>query len=263
MLLIDHQPPKTSRASRYSAFAIVILIHLLLLALLALQRAGVFPPMLRPIEVQLIPGGGGGEPAAAADSAAPRAALPSSLHAPENPQPHPEPLIAPPAPAPQELAPVLTPGTPDAAASQADHALSATGSGAQAGQGGGAGSGIGTGTGDGTGSGSGSGTGSGAVLVRGPAGATITQNVSPQALAALPGSWAVLRCRIRLSQRLENCRVLRQHPEGPEVRRAALTRAGEFRFRPPRTARGYRDRTSITIGISFPPPEPAAPAETR
>lgn len=263
MHVIDHQPPRASRRSRYAAFALVAAIHLLLLALLALQRAGVFPPVLPPIEVLLVPGGGGdGRPSSnAADAAAARQAAPSSLHVPPTPQPYPDTLVAPPQAAPQELAPVLTPGTPDAPAGPAGAAPVLAGTGAS--QGGGSGAGSGAGTGDGAGGGVGDGVGSDVVLIRGPAGATITRNVSPGAMEALPGPWVVMRCRV--TDRLEDCRILRQHPGGAEVRLAALARAAEFRFRPARagrTVRGQAPRIYKTFGIGL-PPETGAPSAPR
>lgn len=263
MLLIDHQPPRTSRTSRYTAFAIVVLLHLLLLALLALQRAGVFPPMLPPIEVQLIPGGGGGGQAAVTtDSPRPRAALPSSVHVPPKPEPYPDTLAAPPEPAPQELVPTLSPGTPDAAQSES----SAISAGAHAGAGSGGGSGNGVGAGNGSGVGAGSGPGRGGdqlVLIRGPVGAVISQDVSPGRLAALPGSYAVLRCTVLPMGVVRNCRVIRESPAGAGVGRAAEARAEEFRFRPMRQLGRSRGQGVVrTFAIAF-PPEPATPAEAR
>ncbi|WP_331033491.1 energy transducer TonB [Brevundimonas sp.] len=117
--------------------------------------------------------------------------------------------------------------------------------------------GEGTGAGDGVGEalGSGSGRGTGPVLVRGPRGVVMTANVSPASLAALPGSYAVLQCYIRVGRdRLEDCRVKVEHPADSGVGRAALQKAEEFRYRPPSRIGRSRDRFRQTIAVAFPAP---------
>lgn len=259
-MIRDSQPPTISPTRRATLFLLVALVHLLLLYWLAMVRAAspAGLPDLPPLEVQLFRAGGGGAPAQAAEDAptTPRASLgASALHTPPDPAPWPETLAAPPVPAPPEplvtfaAGPELAPPVPGLVTTSAGTA------GAEGGAAGGSGNGRGGGVGSGDGPGAGSGRGgSGAVLIRGPAGATITRDVSPASLASLPGPFAVLRCEIRLNQKLDRCRVLREHPEGSGAGQAALARAEEFRFRPPARAGRFRDRHRVTVGIALPPP---------
>lgn len=115
---------------------------------------------------------------------------------------------------------------------------------------------AGEGTGDGSGSGSGAG-GGGAVLIQGPVGAIITQDVPSADLAQAGQTHVVLRCRIRANQQLEDCRVIGEHPRPSGYRRAALLRSREFRFRE-HGRRPFGGRW-ITVAIAFPARE-AGPA---
>lgn len=121
--------------------------------------------------------------------------------------------------------------------------------------------GAGTGDGDGVGAaeGPGSGGGSAAVLIAGPAEAIITRDVQSASLVSADRSHVVLRCRIRLSQRLEGCRVVGEHPQPSGYRQAALWRAREFRFRPETRAGRPIDGRPVVVAIAFPSPE-AQPA---
>lgn len=267
-MIHDHQPPRIEPSTRAGIFLLVVLLHLLLLYWLAMIRAAPLPdaPLFPPFEVQLFPPGGGGSPArdAEASPTPPEvSSAPSAVHVPPVTAPWPDTVPAPPEPAPQDTAIGFGATADDILALSvettrtANDAQEGVGD-AEGGLGGGQGGGAGSGQGSGDGAGRG-GRGSGAVLIRGPAGASISQNVSPQALAALPGSYAVLRCQIRLTQRLEQCRVRREYPQGSGVGQAALARAAEFRFRPPRTGSRFRDRHRITIAIAFPPEAEEAP----
>ena len=247
------------------AIAVLItLMHLLIVYWLAIARGSVPAPelMVPAIDVTLFEfGGGGGSPAGDQDSAEPTPlATPSSaVHVPLEPRPWDDQPQAPATAAAQEL--IVTAGstTLDGQTSaQAERAPitsadTLTGS-AGLGSGAGGGSGDGSGTGFGPGSGPGIGRGTGAILIRGPAGATISQNVSESSLAGMKGGYGVLRCAIRLDQRLGNCRVLREYPAGSGHGRLALARAEEFRFRPPYRAGRFRGNHRITVAIAFPPP---------
>ena len=121
--------------------------------------------------------------------------------------------------------------------------------------------GDGTGQGDGVGEGDGAcaGRGTGPVLLSGPKGAVMTANVSSASLAALPGSYAVLQCYIRVGRdRLEDCRVQDEHPAGEGVGRAAIQRAGEFRYKAPSRIGRFGGRHRQVIAVAFPPVQPPA-----
>ena len=122
-------------------------------------------------------------------------------------------------------------------------------------------SGAGTGMGDGIGAGEGPGAGGGsaAVLIAGPAGAVITRDVESASLVRADRSHVVLRCRIRLNQRLDGCRIIGEHPRPSGHRQAALWRAREFRFRPEMRAGRAVDGGPIVVAIGFPPPPEPEP----
>ncbi|WP_428149016.1 hypothetical protein [Brevundimonas sp.] len=122
-------------------------------------------------------------------------------------------------------------------------------------------SGAGTGVGDGIGAGErpGAGGGSAAVLVAGPALAIITRDVESASLVRADRSHVVLRCRIRLTQRLDRCRIIGEHPRPSGHRQAALWRAREFRFRPEVRAGRAVDGRPVVVAIAFPPPQDAEP----
>lgn len=110
--------------------------------------------------------------------------------------------------------------------------------------------GVGDGAGDGSGAGPGAG-GGGVVLIQGPAGAIITQDVQPADLAQAGQIHVILRCRIRANQQLEDCRVVGEHPRPSGYRRAALERSREFRFRQ-HGRRPFGGRW-VVVAIAFPP----------
>lgn len=122
-------------------------------------------------------------------------------------------------------------------------------------------SGAETGVGDGIGAGEGPGAGGGsaAVLIAGPAGAIITRDVESASLIRADRSHVVLRCRIRLNQRLDGCRIVGEHPRPSGHRQAALWRAREFRFRPEMRAGRAVDGGPIVVAIAFPSPPEAEP----
>lgn len=163
------------------------------------------PPPLEPSPVQ-----GGGAPAA-----------PSRVHLTPDPPTIPPELVAPlvPAPVPDPVvvgvAPIASP-TPGM------------------GQGG-EGTGTGGGRGDGDGPGSG---GTGPLILRGPTQSEILGIVPPGARAARRAGRASVNCLIRLDQRLDDCRVVSETPEGMGFGQAGIRAAAYFRYRPPMTAGG-------------------------
>lgn len=257
MAFCEHQPPRIARSKRAGIVVLVLLLHLLLLYLMALSRGVSLPqpPPFPAIDVVLFRPGGGGSPATAQTAAARTDDVRSpsaSVHVPTKVLPWPETLDAPPEPAEPNLlvgagsSLVFAPSpteTVDASAAPATGASAGTG-----GAGGGVGGGVGTGV--GSGSGPGRGGNGGVVLIRAPAGASISRDVSPAALAALPGAYGVLRCQIRLNQRLDRCQILREYPQG--AGKIALERSKEFRFRPPTRIGRFRDRHRITVAVAFP-----------
>lgn len=252
MAVCTHQPPKLEPSKRAAIVVFVVILHLALLWWLALMRgADPAPPSFLPImDIQLFRSGGSGAEA----EAEPRTRVdtpsaPSSIHVPDEILRWPDTPPTPPEPSPQ----ALLIGAGDAPAPLTMVQPTETTAAEGGGTGGVDGAGAGSGSGDGVGSGSGRGGATGAVLIRAPRGATISRNISPEALAALPGSWAVLRCQIRLTGRLDSCRVLAEHPAGSGVRQRALDHVSEFRFRPPTRVGRARDRTRITVAIAFPP----------
>lgn len=243
---------------------LVLLLHLLFFYWLSFFRAGSDPTALMPpINVTFFPmGGGGGAPAEEAPDARRTAAgapAASNLHVPPDAQPWWDP---PPAPLePASAADAVIPGQPENHPAPGAAAPAESPSGAQTasgGRSGGVGGGTGTGRGPGVGSGSSPGRGdsSGLVLIRGPVGATITRDVSPVSLAALPGQYAVLRCYVMLNGEVSSCRVLRESPTGGGVGRAAVAKAEDFRFRPPNRV-GRTSRYPVTLAIAFPAPDVA------
>lgn len=261
MVMDDHPPLRIEPSRRTAIFVVVLLLHLLLFYWLAMSRSPASPPVAVPVfDITLFrpTGGGGGAPREPQPAATISERQASAVHVPVDPTDWHDLPPAPAEPAPptptfetgaatQPTLAVSAEPEPaaDTAAAQADPGLAGTG------RGGGAGSGVGAGT--GAGSGRGRGSGAGVVLIRAPAGATVTQDVSMTHLAGLAGGYGVLRCRIRLSQRLEGCRVLREYPVGSGLGRLAQQRAGEFRFRPPQRNGRFRDEVPITVAIAFPP----------
>lgn len=124
--------------------------------------------------------------------------------------------------------------------------------------------GIGDGLGAGLGSGNGAGDGgrSGPTLIQGPAHSVISESVSRAALYDNSGAHVVLRCQLRISERLERCRVVGEHPRPSGFRREALARAREFRIKPPTRNGLALDRHTMTVALAFPLPkeEPDQPS---
>jgi protein TonB len=182
------------------------------------------PPstLSRPAEPQRTPGGG--NPAA-----------PSRVHVLPKPAARLPEVIAPPVPAPE---PTLVVGAGPAAGPAAGMGLG------------------GEGTGTGKGRGSGSGPGSGGTrwrLVAGASSADI-QRVYPRAAqrARISGN-VLLSCRIRLDGRLDNCRVVRESPEGQGFGEAALATVVRFRAAPPTEGGRPVENAEATFGVLFGP----------
>jgi protein TonB len=163
------------------------------------------PPPLTPSVVQ-----GGGAPAA-----------PSRVHLTPTPPTIPPELVAPPTPAPVPD-PILVGAAPIASPTPG------------MGQGG-EGTGTGGGRGDGDGPGSG---GTGPMILRGATQGEILSIVPPEARAARRAGRASVNCVIRLDQRLDDCRVVSETPEGLGFGQAGLRAAAFFRYRPPMNAAG-------------------------
>lgn len=114
------------------------------------------------------------------------------------------------------------------------------------------------GSGDGRGAGVGDGDGGGGrtapILIQGPANAAISEAVSRTSLYDSTGAHVVLRCQLRLTERLERCRVVGEHPRPSGYRREALARVREFRIKPPTSSGRALDRQAMTIALAFPAP---------
>lgn len=225
---------------RLAIGAAVAALHVAALIWLGLSVAPVLPevtaqafdvvlmrPAIRPAPDNETPVSGGGA-----------ASAPSTVHLPPEPRLDAVELTAPVEPAPLQplvlgVAPLISPSNS---------------------------AGAGTGAGDGVGAGEGPGSGGGAaILIAGPAGAIITRDIESASLMRADRSHVVLRCRIRLNQRLDGCRVIGEHPRPSGHRQAALWRVREFRFRP--ETRGGRpiDGRPVVVAIAFPTSE-AQPA---
>ena len=228
---------------RFAIGAAVTALHLGALIWLGISVVPVLPevttqaldvvlmrPSPRPMDESPVMGGG-------------RPSAPSAVHAPPDPRPEAVELTAPAEPAPlQPLALGLAPFV---------NSTPSTGDG---------GEGTGSGGGSGSGEGAGAGGGMAAVLIQGPAGAIVTRDVESASLVSAGRSHVVMRCRIRVSQRLDNCRIIGEHPRPSGYRDAAYRRVREFRFRPPERAGRVIDGRPIVVAIAFPPPPEPAPA---
>lgn len=110
----------------------------------------------------------------------------------------------------------------------------------------------GAGTGTGTGDGDGPGVGGRAQFVRGPSQRDIIARYPPAARAARMDGQVSLSCRVRLDQRLEACRVVRETPPGQGFGGAAVEIAeSAFRFRPPVRDGRPVDGATVVVGIAF------------
>jgi len=261
MLVIDHQPPRTSRGSRYTAFLIVVILHLLAFLWLALERAGAFPPEIPAIEVMLFPGGGGGQPDAAAQTteASARQATPSSVHVPLDSAPQPDSLTAPVEPAPQTLIPPLNPGLETAVQPEAAPSGALQGAaGAQSGEGGGVGTGSGAGSGDAVGAGD-----SPSRWVRTLTPAERDAHYPRDAAYRRLSGRVVLNCVTYASTRIERCRVRSESPGGQGFGMAALQAVRLMRRQPPTVNGRVKSSHREDIIIFFTPPPQAETQPTR
>ena len=180
------------------------------------------PPPPEPTIEPLTPDPGGGAPAA-----------PSVVRPALKPVERPE-IIAPPVPAPVQplvigIAPTAFP-TP--------------------GQGqGGVGEGTGTGVGDGDGPGRG---GTPPLIVRGASPREILSVVPPEARQARQSGRAAVNCVILADQRLDDCRIVSETPQGYRFGEAGLRAATFFRYRPPMSASGRPlEGQRVTINVMF------------
>lgn len=235
---------------RVEIWLVVAALHLAVLIWLGLSVAPILPDMTtRAVDIMLVKSPALSPiPSEKEMSAGEAPAAPSRIHTPPTPRPEVVELTA-----PQTLAPIqpLVLGVsslPSPAASGA----------------GGAGTGDGSGTGPDAGEGGDEGGGGrGAELIQGPVDAVITRDVQSGTLTEAGVNHVVLRCRIRLSRRLENCRVIGEHPRPSGFRTVALSRAREFRFRPPERGGRRIDRAPITVAIAFPAPSDSDPDADR
>ncbi|MDP3801645.1 energy transducer TonB [Brevundimonas sp.] len=168
------------------------------------------PPPPPPPPLPVVRSQGGGAPAA-----------PSRVHLTPKPADKPRELVAPPVPAP----------VPDPVLVGAGPIASPTPGMGQGGEG----TGSGGGRGDGFGPGSG---GAGPMILRGATQGEILSIVPPAARAARRAGRASVNCVIRLDQRLDDCRVVSESPEGFGFGEAGVRAAAFFRYRPPMTAAG-------------------------
>lgn len=112
----------------------------------------------------------------------------------------------------------------------------------------------GQGTGEGGGTGSGVGPGAGFVgprILRGPTLADLRREHPPAALRARRSGEAAINCEIRLDTRLDDCRLVREGPEGEGFGRAALATAAYFRFQPPAVDGRPQSGQRVTFNVEF------------
>lgn len=180
------------------------------------------PPPPEPTLEPVSPDPGGGAPAA-----------PSVVRPSAQPVERPE-VVAPPVPAPEQplvigVAPTASP-TP--------------------GQGqGGVGEGTGSGVGDGDGPGRG---GTPPLIMRGASPREILSVVPPEARQARQSGRAAVNCVILVDQRLDDCRIVSETPQGYRFGEAGLRAATFFRYRPPMTASGRPlEGQRVTINVMF------------
>ncbi|WP_343792847.1 energy transducer TonB [Brevundimonas kwangchunensis] len=174
------------------------------------------------------------EPSQRAGGGAP--AAPSRVHTPPPPPvPQPDP---PPAPREQAPEPALVVGV-------APTASETPGMG-QGGQG--------TGTGTGIGAGDGPGSGTVAMILRGANGRQITEATPPELRRRARNVDITVNCEIGLDERLRDCRVVRERPEGQGFGPVAVRVAQDyFRVRPGRSGSGQPIAGGrITIGVIWP-----------
>lgn len=181
----------------------------------------VMPP-LPPPQADPAPSDGGGAPAAPSivRPALRPPATPAEITAPPEPAPEPDPIVV-------GQAPIAGPV-------------------AGAGQGG-----EGTGTGGGSGSGAGPGAGGRFQVLRGPTLDERRRAHPPAALRAGRSGRAAMSCVIGLDERLSDCHVVSETPEGQGFGQAALTLAPAFRARPPVADGRPQLGTRGVFGVEF------------
>jgi protein TonB len=238
---MNPSPTPTRRQGRNVLVASgVVLLHLGLFALVGLEQVPGEPmdPGLPPFVVDLVPPvappelpppektapiEGGGAPAA-----------PSRVHV--TPTPPVKPLPDPP-PAPVEQAPKsdLVVGVAPATGPAPGLGLG--------GQGTGSGTGIGSGTGPGVGD------RMGPRIVRGPS----FRDIGRARPRGVRGRGVVgVRCRIRLDQALDQCRVVSETPPGQGFGEAALSLSAGFRFLPPSENGVPIEGQTVVVTVNFP-----------
>ncbi|QTC91745.1 energy transducer TonB [Brevundimonas goettingensis] len=232
-----HLSPKKSRNLLVASG--VVVLHLGLFALVGLETVPgeQVGPGLPPILVELVPPvrppepppektapvEGGGAPAA-----------PSRVHV--TPKPPEKPLPDPP-PAPIQQAP-----KPDLIVGVAPTAGPTPGLGL-------GGQGTGSGTGIGSGAGPGVGDRMAPRIIRGPA----LRDIGRARPRGTRGRGEVgVRCRIRLDQTLDQCRVVSETPPGQGFAEAALPLTSAFRFLPPTENGVPVEGQTVVVTIRFP-----------
>lgn len=180
------------------------------------------PPPPEPTLEPVTPEPGGGAPAA-----------PSVVRPAARPVERPE-VVAPPVRAPEQ--PLVIGVSPTASPTP--------------GQGqGGIGDGTGSGVGDGDGPGRG---GTPPLIVRGASQSEILSVVPPEARQARQAGRAAVNCVILADQRLDDCRIVSETPQGYRFGEAGLRAATFFRYRPPMTASGRPlEGQRVTINVLF------------
>lgn len=255
---------RTARTRNTFIWLVVALVHVVVLWWLAIGRTALPPQSFQPpVELWLVPpSGGGGGAASVSDSPDTAASAPSSLHRPpELFKVFPDAPVAPPEPS-VEQAPVLAAGVAPAPVPAPTSGIGLTAAPVSEGAGAGLGGGRGGGNGAGTGSGAGDGPGSGIALIRGPRGAVVTANPTPEMLNGLDRPYATLTCWLESGNpRLRNCRVA--HESRPGVGAIALKASSEWVFRPPaRLGRSTR-RVRVTVAHAPSVDSPAAEGTRR
>lgn len=112
--------------------------------------------------------------------------------------------------------------------------------------------GEGTGTGRGQGSGAGDGAGAGPRIVRGPTMGELRALHPREAFQRRLGGKVQLDCTLRADQRLTNCRVASETPQGLGFGQAGLAAAQYFRFRPGTRDGHPIDGANIRVGVEWP-----------
>jgi len=130
----------------------------------------------------------------------------------------------------------------------------------------GASDGMGMGHGKGDGDGDGEGDGSGITLVLNkanwvwkPSDDALRRFIPPEAIAEHKSGKAIIACRVQLSKRVHDCRVVAESAAGLGYGEAAIAASGIFRIYPPRRNGKPVDEAWVGIPILWivkPPPKP-------